>query len=394
MGYAEHSGDFRVSLVVKEPMTGYETWLTPSDVSFTQSSAVIKQIPLGTKLNVYVKTIDPEKSFVRLFCLPLVEVELEKTYKTLRKVDGQIVTRAKVIDIRTDNKLIFVAELSRPGDGFVLVVHASKNVLEKYKPVSDYKVGETYLVKYCVDPEFEYKAKLIAVSEKLKAYVAQPNSRLSWVDEKLISKEKIKYSDWLELSKIDNEASFRAALDYLYLSSYMNWASKVSDSGWLEVARSKFAVEQVLTVTVKRNLSVGMVVGLPDNQIGFIRINNPSDAVKEGETLKAKVIGFDEERQQINLSLAIPENSPLKRYTKGQILGGVVDNLTDYGAFVGLGWGCSGLIHITKMGRRVNKPSDILTKGDKVQVEILDIREEKGRIKISLGLKSIVSKST
>lgn len=394
VGYVEHATDFRISLAVKEPVTGYVTWLTPSDITFTQSSAVIKQIPLGTKLNVLVKAIDLEKSFVRLFCLPLVEVELEKTYRTLKKVDGgQIVTRAKVIEVRTNGQAIFLAELSRPSEGFVLVVQASRKVLENNKPLTDYKVGETVLVKYRVDPEFEYKANLVTVSEKLKAYMAQPNSRLSWIEGKLISKKKITYADWLELSKIDSETGFQAALDYLYLSSYMNWASKVTDSGWLETAKSKLAIGQVLTVTIIRILSVGMMVTLPDGNVGFIRTNSTRDAVKEGETLKAKIISFDEERQQVNLSFAIPENSPLKRYVKNQVLDGVIDNLTDYGAFVSLGFGYSGLIHISKMGRRVSKPSDILAKGDRVQVEILDMREERGRVKISLGLKSVV-KST
>ena len=113
IGYAEHSGDFRVSLAVKEASTGLETWLTPADLNFTQSAAVVKQVPIGTKLQVLVKEIRPEESFVKLYCLPLLEVELERIYMTQKKVaGGQMVMKAKVIDVRTDNKVVFCGSVT------------------------------------------------------------------------------------------------------------------------------------------------------------------------------------------------------------------------------------------------------------------------------------------
>lgn len=392
VGYAEHAGDFRVSLTVKEPETGYETWLTPSDLNFTQSSAVIKQIPIGTKLRVLVKNISLEKSFVKLFCLPLLEAELRKTYQSMSKTDGQVVTKARVIDVRTDGKLVFVAELSRPEEGFVLVIHANDNERVLEKPAQSFKVGDTYWVSFRVDSDFEYRANLISVSEKLSKYLKQPGSRLSWVDKKLCFKEKMNYADWLEFSKIDNDDSYLAALDYLYLSSNTNWASKVKDAKWLEAVKEKYAVGKVVEVTIKKIVSVGMVVILPGGQSGFVRTGgNPGPSIKEGGSIKAKVIDFDELRQQINLSIAIPENSALMKLSKGQRIQGVVDNLKDYGAFVNLGLGNSGLIHKSNLGRRVNYPSDILNRGDIVLVEIISIENDGGKQKISLKLIEIVS---
>lgn len=391
IGYAEHAGDFRVSLIVKEPDTGYETWLTPIDINFTSSSAVVKQIPVGTKIQVLVKEVVPDKSFVRLFCLPLIEVELEKTYKTLGKVDGQIVTKAKVIDVRTDNKIVFVAEASRPSEGFLLVIHANEKVLSK--PVLDYKVGEMCMVRFRIDSDFDYKARLPAVSEKVSNYIKLPGSRLGWVDGQLTFKQRMKYTDLQELSKIDSgEISFLAALDYLYLYSNTNRASKVVDAGWIDKVKSQYPIGAIVDVTVKRVLNVGFSVELPDGQIGFIRVNDPSEIAKEGETLKAKVMGFDEQRQSVTMSLSVPENSAIKKFVVGQEREGVVDGLANYGAFVKLGTGYSGLIHISKMGRRVKHPSEILSKGDRVLVEIISVEDVGGKPKISLRLISIVSK--
>ena len=169
VGYAEHAGDYRVSLVVKEPVSGYETWLTPSDISFTQSSAVVKQIPVGTKLHVWVKSINTGKSFVQLSCLPLVEVELEKTYDQQKKINGKIVTRAKVIDVRNDKKIVFIAELSRPAEGFVMVIHANEKILGK--PSQDFKVGDVCLVSFVQDTGFDFKSILNVAPEGFTATI-------------------------------------------------------------------------------------------------------------------------------------------------------------------------------------------------------------------------------
>jgi small subunit ribosomal protein S1 len=213
---------------------------------------------------------------------------------------------------------------------------------------------------------------------------------LGWSEGRLSFRGKLRYADWQELSKIDSDASFLSALDYLYLASNMNWASKVKDAKWLETVKSKYAVDQVQEVTINKILNIGLLVSMRDNQAGFIRVSGAGDGLKEGDVIKAKVVGFNEERQQVNLSLAIPENSALKKFAVGQQVNGVVDNLKDYGAFVNLGLGNSGLIHKSNMGRRVNYPSEVLSKGDKVRVEIIKIEDSGGKLKISLRLISVL----
>ncbi|MCC7251708.1 S1 RNA-binding domain-containing protein, partial [Hyphomicrobium sp.] len=73
------------------------------------------------------------------------------------------------------------------------------------------------------------------------------------------------------------------------------------------------------------------------------------------------------------------------RLAEGQIIDGLVKNITDYGAFIDLG-GIDGLLHVTDMAwRRVNHPSEILNVGDTVKVQIIRINPETQRI--SLGMK-------
>lgn len=74
---------------------------------------------------------------------------------------------------------------------------------------------------------------------------------------------------------------------------------------------------------------------------------------------------------------------------EGQVIDGVVKNITEYGAFVDLG-GIDGLLHVTDMAwRRVNHPSEVVTIGQTVKVKIIKINHETHRI--SLGIKQLLA---
>ena len=115
----------------------------------------------------------------------------------------------------------------------------------------------------------------------------------------------------------------------------------------------------------------------------------------ENTVQEFKVIKLDYKRNNVVLSRkAVLEkiNSAekvelLKNLDEGQIVKGVVKNLTDYGAFVDLG-GLDGLLHITDLSwSRVTNPSEVLSLGDEIDVKILSFDKEK--LRVSLGLKQI-----
>ena len=115
----------------------------------------------------------------------------------------------------------------------------------------------------------------------------------------------------------------------------------------------------------------------------------------ENTVQEFKVIKLDYKRNNVVLSRkAVLEkiNSAekvelLKSLDEGQIVKGIVKNLTDYGAFVDLG-GLDGLLHITDISwSRVSHPSEVLGLGDEIEVKILSFDKEK--LRVSLGLKQI-----
>jgi small subunit ribosomal protein S1 len=115
----------------------------------------------------------------------------------------------------------------------------------------------------------------------------------------------------------------------------------------------------------------------------------------EGKELEFKVIKLDQKRNNVVVSRrAVVESESsaerqalLESLEEGQVVKGVVKNLTDYGAFVDLG-GIDGLLHITDMAwKRVKHPSEVVNVGDEIRVKVIKFDRDRGRV--SLGLKQM-----
>jgi small subunit ribosomal protein S1 len=146
--------------------------------------------------------------------------------------------------------------------------------------------------------------------------------------------------------------------------------------------------------TIKGGLSVdigGVVAFLPGSQVDVKPIQNIGRLV--GQSMDLKIIKMNSGRGNIVLSRRalleqaqnLKKEATLSTLTEGQIVSGVIKNITDYGAFVDLG-GIDGLMHITDISwGRISHPSEALKVGDRVEVVILKYDREKQ--KVSLGLK-------
>jgi small subunit ribosomal protein S1 len=155
------------------------------------------------------------------------------------------------------------------------------------------------------------------------------------------------------------------------------------------------AVEGVILSRVKGGLAVdiGVKAFLPGSQVDLRPVRNLESVI--GERLAFKIIKFNKRRGNIVLSrraLLEKEREKLRETTletlqEGQIVDGVIKNITDYGAFIDLG-GIDGLLHVTDMSwGRVNHPSELFKVGDEIKVKVLRFDPESERV--SLGLKHI-----
>ena len=121
------------------------------------------------------------------------------------------------------------------------------------------------------------------------------------------------------------------------------------------------------------------------------RITHPSQVMAVGDTVKVKIIKINPETQRISLGMKQLNEDPWtaaqSKYVVGTRHRGIVTNITDYGAFIELEEGVEGLVHVSEMSwtKKNVHPGKIVSTSQEVDVEVLEVEEEKRRI--SLGIK-------
>ena len=138
-------------------------------------------------------------------------------------------------------------------------------------------------------------------------------------------------------------------------------------------------------------VDIGLKAFLPGSQIDLRPIRNLEKLI--GEKFDMKIIKMNKKRGNIVLSRRILleeqrkqiRTGTLEKMDEGNLIEGIIKNITEYGVFIDLG-GIDGLLHITDMSwGRVNHPSEMFSIGDKVTVVVLKYDKDKERV--SLGLK-------
>jgi small subunit ribosomal protein S1 len=161
---------------------------------------------------------------------------------------------------------------------------------------------------------------------------------------------------------------------------------------------AELEVGQVRTGQVKNIADFGAFVDLGGidgllhiTDMGWHRVTNPHEVVKIDQELEVYILGIDREKEKIALSLKHKTPSPWQnieaKYPVNTRHQGEVVNIMPYGAFVKLEPGIEGLVHISEMSwiKRISHPSEVVSTGDKVEVQVLNINHDKKEI--SLGMK-------
>ena len=155
-------------------------------------------------------------------------------------------------------------------------------------------------------------------------------------------------------------------------------------------------VGQKYTGTVKSLTAYGAFVDIGGvdgmihiSELSWKRIKHPSEVLSVGDEVEVYIKALDTEKKKISLGYRKDEDNPWeilrKNYPEGTVIEAEVVSLTDFGAFARVIPGIDGLIHISQIAdRRIDKPSDVLKIGDKVQVKIIGIDFDKKRVSLSI----------
>ena len=171
------------------------------------------------------------------------------------------------------------------------------------------------------------------------------------------------------------------------------------EESWVRLEQkfnNKEQVEGIIFNKVQGDFTVdldGAVAFLPGSQVDVRPVREMGPLMNSPQPFK--ILKMDRRRGNIVVSRrevleatrAEQRSEIVAKLAEGQVIDGLVKNITDYGAFIDLG-GIDGLLHVTDMAwRRVNHPSEIVNVGDTVKVQIVRINPETQRI--SLGMKQL-----
>ncbi len=180
----------------------------------------------------------------------------------------------------------------------------------------------------------------------------------------------------------------------------LGFKQKKSDP-WTSV-EEKYPVDQKVSGKVITTTDYGLFIELEEGVEGLIHVTEidwveksikPSKFFAIGDTVEAVILKVSREEKRISLSIKQlkpnPWDSVKAKYTVGEKINGKVKNFADFGAFVALDEGVDALLHISDISwtKRVKHPSDVLKKGQEIEVVVLSIEPEKERI--SVGLKEL-----
>ena len=293
----------------------------------------------------------------------------------------------------------------------VLISPDVKNYLDtKILNVKSYNLEEISKIDKKIDlsnNELEeseiYNKNIVELNEKqlVKGTVVSLNNKEVLVDIGFKSEGTISLSEFEVIPAIGQEIDvFLVVFEDRHGRLILSKERAEFEKKWMSL-RSAASDETIIKGTILKRIKGGMVVDLnginaflPGSQIDVKPVSDFDSYLNQ--EFEFKIVKFNELRQNIVVSrkAIMSENSDVNKkeifdsIEKGMEIDGIVKNITDFGAFIDLGSGVDGLLHITDITwGRINHPSDKLAIGDKIKVKIIDIDVDKSRL--SLGTKQL-----
>jgi len=120
------------------------------------------------------------------------------------------------------------------------------------------------------------------------------------------------------------------------------------------------------------------------SEFSFEHVKKPSEVLKSGERVQVKILGIDREKNKISLSRKATLTDPLMTLLPGEELDGKVESLAEFGVFVRLDCGVTGLVHVSELSfKRFNHPSELVKPSETIRVKVLRVQPDDRRVSLS-----------
>ena len=377
-----------------------------------------EKIKPGTQVDLIVESLDPDPNGLILLSKEKADVmlnwdKIEKNYEEDKPVTGTILQRVKggfKVDIG------ILAFLPGSQTDIKPVTNPSQfiNVQSLFKIIKIDKQRKNVVVsrrKFLEEEKEEKRRQFLQTLEKGAIVKGKVKNLVDYgafieIDNSVVGLLHLNDMAWGRITHPSQMISVGEEIEVVVLD--VNMEKQVVSFGlkqrtknpWDEV-EAKYPVGAIVEGKVVNITDYGAFVKLEDGIEGLLhisefswtgRVRHPSDVVAMGDAMKLKVIDIKKDEQKISFSLRQMEQNPwpeiVKKYPVGSVVKGKVYHITDFGAFVEIEKGIDGLLHISNISdAQIKHPSEVLRKGQKIDVLILEIDPE-GK-KISLGLKHL-----
>lgn len=172
---------------------------------------------------------------------------------------------------------------------------------------------------------------------------------------------------------------------------------QLDENPW-DAIENRFPVGTVISGAVRNLTPYGAFVALEEGIDGMIhvsdmswtrKINHPSEVLKKGDVVEARVLNIDKENQRVSLGIKQLESDPWEsidsRFKVGDLVTGQVAKIASFGAFVNLDGDIDGLIHISQLSEEhVERVKDVIKVGDEIKARVIKVDKVERRIGLSI----------
>lgn len=391
--YDEKPGDYLVSMVVVEPLSGLEIVLEPEKMCFSTRGFVIKEIPIGIEIKAVVENIDSARRRVSLSSLPSVEEHLNTQIAQQRSKDGVFELESALVGEVSQERIFLILPWSDPAKGLIHVVSVAGRGL--YKSAENFVVGEKCRVRVSLPQNTAHRA-ISEIPDEVNSLIEKKQrefANLSWDKTTLYYSGRMTNSVRTNLKSPTQNRNYHRAIDDLYRFSNQLMVDTL-DPKWLELA-AKYKVGQKIKVTIVRMADFGAFGKIEDGLEGLIHkskmawggVDDPNKILKVEGIVEVTIEKIDMEKRQIGLSMLKAEGDPFTKYKIGQRKTGKINKIIAAGLIVELEPGVSGLVHISQVSRDFMTPEKLEQEfeiGDEVGVLIIGVELDKRRISLSI----------
>ncbi len=153
--------------------------------------------------------------------------------------------------------------------------------------------------------------------------------------------------------------------------------------------RRKGPVSSIVNFGVFVDLGGGVDGLVHVSELSWKHVEHPSEVATVGQDVEVEVLDVDLDRERVSLSLKATQEDPWREFERknqtGEIITGQVTKLVPFGAFVRVGEGVEGLVHISELAREhVESPEEVVQVGQQVRVKVVDVDVSRRRISLSI----------